>query len=428
MSEFIFFLTRGFLRKTLCFALLFIALVPSTVSALSQDQFNVYSSQVYFFDTDGNISGCSSDDTVLSNSLPSTIPQNYADLFNKAGAAYKVNPQFLAAIYLSENGNVWKPFNTQWASSPVGASGPFQFMPGTWDSYKVDGDNDGKTDINNIFDAAFAAANMMDQNHISISTPLGSITAPFKPGTFLYFTASYNWGSGNVQMNTNPTSPITVAPTETENYLKNVYVLITSGFTKSGNPNYGDPQSSGSSTSTSNQISGCSGGIVSGNIAQTAIGLAWPQPPDAASPPRDPLKPTPEYAAAVQKYFPGAPYDGADCGAFVGIVMHASNADKDYPSSGTDAQEAYIEGHPEKYTIIRNATSTADLRPGDILIVNAGTGAGAEGHTMIYVGKQDGGYNEASASMATRMPNLDFSPTNLQDSAGRGHYIVARLK
>lgn len=186
----------------------------------------------------------------------------------------------------------------------------------------------------------------------------------------------------------------------------------------------GDQSSLSDNTTADISLASCGAGVVSGSIAQTAIGLSWPDPPSADKPARDPLVPTAAYAAAVLKFYPTAPFTGADCGAFVGIVMKASGADPNYPPVGTGIQQAYVEAHPEKYIIITNAQSTADLQPGDIAIINAGSGSGASGHTYIYVGPQAGGYNEASASMGDRMPSLDG--TILQDY--RGHYIVARLK
>jgi membrane-bound lytic murein transglycosylase B len=41
------------------------------------------------------------------------------------------------------------------------AVGPMQFIPSTWALYGVDGNGDGKKDPNNIFDAAFAAADYL---------------------------------------------------------------------------------------------------------------------------------------------------------------------------------------------------------------------------------------------------------------------------
>ncbi len=171
---------------------------------------------------------------------------------------------------------------------------------------------------------------------------------------------------------------------------------------------------------------GCTSAVSAQGIVQEALKLAWPEPPGSVNPPRNPLQPTPAYAAAVKQYNPGAPVGGADCGAFVGIVMHASGADTNYPPSGTSLQLQYVEGS-SLYTTYKNITSVNQLQPGDILIVNAGGGV-SEGHTMIYVGPQPGGYNAASASNPDRMPNLTTVPPNLDDPLGRGHYVVARLK
>lgn len=162
---------------------------------------------------------------------------------------------------------------------------------------------------------------------------------------------------------------------------------------------------------------------MSNNIVQTALQLAWPAPHGS------PMDATPAYQTAVSKIFPGAPYNGADCGAFVGIVMRLSGLDPNYPQSGTSNQQSYVASHPDKYQVIQSGPSTdiKSLQPGDILIVNAGGGQGAAGHTMIYVGPQTGGYNEASASMGSRMPSLG-TISSLNDVLGRGYYLIARLK
>lgn len=371
---------------------------------------------------------CGPSDGSVGTTLPSIVPEPYNTLFSQAAAAEHMNPQFLAAIFLSENGNVWKPFDTKWATSPVGASGPFQFMPSTWDSYKTDGNKDGVADINNIYDAAYSAGKLLG-GYAGLNAPLGSLNTPFKPNTLLEGAAAYNWGPGAVQVHTTPSSPITgdgSVPIETQNYIKNVYVLITSGFTKSGNPNYGDPSSKlsgGGSPTLSTGSLGCSGGIVAGSVVQTAINLSWPGPHVP------PLEPKPEYLAALREHNPSVIGNAADCGVFVATVMHASGADSNYPASGTSGQETYVRSHPDKYQVIQlSATdTTAIFQPGDILIVNLGSGAGGNGHTMIFVGSQPGGNNEASASLDSRMPSLG-SLTSVADSLGRGYYVLARLK
>src|SRR5689334_4097707 len=125
-----------------------------TAFALTNDQIKALDSGIYYFNTEAGSSGgdCSSG-SGIGSTLQDTVPEPHRSLFTQAAGAFKMNPQFLAAIFLTENGNVWKPFNTHWASSPVGASGPFQFMPATWNAWKTDGNHDGITDINNIYDA-----------------------------------------------------------------------------------------------------------------------------------------------------------------------------------------------------------------------------------------------------------------------------------
>lgn len=151
-----------------------------------------------------------------------------------------------------------------------------------------------------------------------------------------------------------------------------------------------------------------SGGVTSGSIVQTAIGLAWPQPFRDANPKQSgrtsALTPTPAYTAAINQYNAGnaRANGGADCGVFVATVMKASGVDPDYPGIGTDNQEAYVRRNTGKYTLIENPTQ-ADLQPGDILVTGRGS---AIGHTWIYVGPQAGGYTSASASLDSRAPNL----------------------
>jgi hypothetical protein len=376
--------------------------------------------------------------------LPSTFPSDYANVFTQAAVKYNINPNYLAALFITENGNTIKDFDTDWAAnsaSGTGAQGPFQFEPGTWAAYEVvGGSGDTTPDVYNIWDAAFTAANYMSQNSVKASTPIGNLTTPYDPSTFTYFAASYNAGAGAVQEYTTPTSPLDAILAggsgyeQTVVYVTNVYDLLTSGLTQ-GDPSYGgnngkvvDQDTSGNSSAADS--SNCQTSQGQAAIVQEALSLAWPEPYDVANPPRDPMTPTSAYSAAVQKYYPGAPFNGADCGTFVGIVMHASGADPNYPSEGTIAQQIYVENHPNLYTIVTGATSTADLQPGDILIVNSTLTEGNDGsgHTFIYVGPQAGGWNEAGASMDEYMPQLGTTPPNLQDPLHRGPYVIARLK
>lgn len=151
-------------------------------------------------------------------------------------------------------------------------------------------------------------------------------------------------------------------------------------------------------------------------VVQTAVKLSWPNDSHGA-------EPNPAYREAFTKYDPnGSAY--ADCGTFVSTVMRASGADPNYPPSGTALQAQYVKSHSDKYDVVDKVNSTADLQPGDILIVNQGSGQGASGHTLIYVGKQPNGFDAASASLGSRAGNLG----NVVFHDYRGDYIRARLK
>lgn len=173
----------------------------------------------------------------------------------------------------------------------------------------------------------------------------------------------------------------------------------------------GDPTNPSSSGGCASSTSGDATAIV-----QTALDFSWPDDSHGT-------QPKPAYAQGIAKYNKGM--NPADCGVFVATVMRASGADPDYPPVGTAAQEQYVRSHSDKYDVVDSVSSIGDLQPGDILIVNAGSGEGANGHTWIYVGKQPpNGYDSASASLNSRAGNLGQSV--LSDS--RGNYLRARLK
>jgi len=401
-------------------------IAPQAVSAISDNQYKVFNSGVLYYDTDIT-QGCSGTSAgSISSTLPSTIPEPYKTLFTQAAAAFHMNPQFLAAIFLTENGNIWKPFDTKWPTSKAGASGPFQFMPATWDAFKTDGNNDGVTDINNIYDAAYTAANMLGRV-TNENTPLGSMDTPYKPGTLLYYAAGYNWGTGNVEQHTDPNSPLDTpgVPKETQYYVQNVYTLITSGFTKSGHPNYPDPEpaisSSGSAATTTSPVCPTGGSIVAGNVVETAVGLSWPSGQHG----KEKMDATSAYQDAMPVYNGSTGEDEwSDCGVFVSTVMVATGADPDYPKRGTVVQEDYVK-NSAKYRIIRNIKSTGDLLPGDILIYNGPDG----GHTFIFVGQRSGfSGDSAAASLHSHVPEAVSAADSFAYNNRIGGYLVARLK
>lgn len=88
------------------------------------------------------------------------IPQELIGLYQSAaGTCEGLDWTILAAIHKVETG-----FGTGKATSSAGAQGPMQFMPSTFDSYGIDGDGDGRTDINDVDDAVFSAANLLCAN------------------------------------------------------------------------------------------------------------------------------------------------------------------------------------------------------------------------------------------------------------------------
>lgn len=388
---------------------MFASLVISPITYASNEYYYSLNSILYY----DNKSGCDEVGEV-SAELSKNIPSNWGAVFSAAAEKFDVNPNFLAALYLTENGNVWKPFDTAWASSPVGASGPMQFMPGTWAGHAQDGNDDGQSDIMNVHDAVFAAAHLVKSFGTDKNTPLGDINRPWKRGsiTLLYAAGAYNWGSGHVEQGTSDSSPLEDAPTETENYLSNINTLFESDFTKSGHPQYQDPVATGEGGSGGSSVSAedCKddSGVVAGDIVKTAVGFVNKETVSV---------PSEAYTKARQRYNPEAGGDMTDCGMFVATVMRASGADPEYPSYGTSNQLKYLK-NSSKYTIV-NTKSPSTLQAGDILVNN--------GHTMLYLGDQGDGIVAVEASLGDHPPKL-VGISRVQTQLNFSDNIVARLK
>lgn len=96
---------------------------------------------------------------------------DFDELYKKAGEKYDVPWQILYGIHLTETGLRGSSSITNHSGS--GATGPMQFMPGTWNAYGQDCNGDGVADITNVDDAICGAANFM-QKHGSIASGLRS--------------------------------------------------------------------------------------------------------------------------------------------------------------------------------------------------------------------------------------------------------------
>lgn len=88
------------------------------------------------------------------------IPPELIGTYQAAAATCEgLDWTILAAVHKTETG-----FDTGRATSSAGAQGPMQFMPATFASYGVDGDGDGVSDVNDVEDAIFSAANLLCAN------------------------------------------------------------------------------------------------------------------------------------------------------------------------------------------------------------------------------------------------------------------------
>ena len=87
------------------------------------------------------------------------IPGNYLQLYQAAGQKYGLPWNLLAAIgsIETDHGRLKAPGVTNGTNSS-GAAGPMQFLEGTWQQYKVDGNRDGRKDKYDPRDAIPGAA------------------------------------------------------------------------------------------------------------------------------------------------------------------------------------------------------------------------------------------------------------------------------
>jgi hypothetical protein len=115
-----------------------------------------------------------------------SVQQKFQQIMVAAGQKFGVNPNFVASFYYIEDGlaggdstnnadsasppprtgdGKWKEPPPPYGHGPpypppnsATATGPFQFINSTWQSYGVDGNGDGKVEVTDLTDAAFAAA------------------------------------------------------------------------------------------------------------------------------------------------------------------------------------------------------------------------------------------------------------------------------
>ena len=132
--------------------------------------------------------------------LPAAVPQPMNSIFTAAAEQYDVPPYVVALLYYGENGSYREPpapygNGPLYRSSPVGAQGPFQFMPGTWSTYKNSNPAHKPGKVQDLTDAAFAAAHYAKAElGAKQGMPFGTLADFTKSGTALRVFANYNAG------------------------------------------------------------------------------------------------------------------------------------------------------------------------------------------------------------------------------------------
>ena len=150
------------------------------------------------------------------------IPAQYLDAVTQAGSiCSEITPNLIAAQVNQESG--WNPD----ATSPAGAQGISQFMPGTWASVGVDGDGDGRADVWNPTDAILTQGHYMCGLVDQVRTAIAAKTITGDVVSLAL--AAYNAGLGAVTA-----AGGIPAFTETQNYVATILAAAASQSTDEG--------------------------------------------------------------------------------------------------------------------------------------------------------------------------------------------------
>lgn len=95
---------------------------------------------------------------------PDPGPEEKRVWVQRAAASQGIDWKLLEAVWQIETGKRWKSA----IQNPSGASGPCQFMPGTWRGYASDGNGDGIKDITDARDCLFGAAKLLARNGANV--------------------------------------------------------------------------------------------------------------------------------------------------------------------------------------------------------------------------------------------------------------------
>ncbi|MBB3036624.1 lytic transglycosylase domain-containing protein [Hoyosella altamirensis] len=121
-----------------------------------------------------------------------SIPNEFVTWIERASSeCAAVTPELLAAQIAAESSFIAS------AVSPVGAQGPSQFMPETWEEWGVDADGDGHANPFSIADATVSQARLMCHNLTDTAVGVQSGSMSGDPVDLAL--AAYNAGLGAVQ-------------------------------------------------------------------------------------------------------------------------------------------------------------------------------------------------------------------------------------
>lgn len=141
---------------------------------------------------------------------PGSVPAAYDPWIRAAAASCPGLPAPVLAAQLNQESG----FNAT-ASSSAGAEGIAQFMPGTWETWKVDADHDGQASVWEPADAITAQGRFM-------CSLLKKATASGYPGDPIELAlAGYNAGWGAVQRYRG-VPPVSFAGGQTADYVKSI--------------------------------------------------------------------------------------------------------------------------------------------------------------------------------------------------------------
>ncbi|MCC8338943.1 NlpC/P60 family protein [Streptomyces sp. R1] len=146
------------------------------------------------------------------------VPSQYVEIILDAARSCSagLSPAILSAQIKQESG-----FDPR-AGSPVGAQGIAQFMPGTWRTWGVDGNGDGRKDVWDPEDAIPAQARFM-----CALLKKGQASSAYRGSPVELALAGYNAGWGRVQ-EYQGVPPASFAAGQTHHYVENIMTMSAS--------------------------------------------------------------------------------------------------------------------------------------------------------------------------------------------------------